>query len=535
MAGLTRPVSLAHLLLALLAAAASGGAALSQPLPPLPRIQAFAAVAPEARTTRVGGPPVTYFASLVNGTGAPLTRCFPTAASWPAGMTYQTTNAQNQLTGSPNTPADLPAGGVQGFLIAVPAAATAGSQRTTPEFHCQQGLSTLVPSISATTTTTATASADIIAVGVTASGDGVARTTAGGVAFLAASAINIGAGGAMDVVATGGDQLPTPGQFTVCETNPQTGQCLGFSPQASVRTNFAAGETKTFTAFLQVPPGTGVPFWPDLLRVRLVFTAVNGGHRAAETSAAVATPAPSGASIGPGLWAAWFEQSDGQAAAAIFGQWANGRMLFLGGPGLWGAPTAGWVLSLNGAFSGTAYSAPPGNLMFTSGAPSTSPLTGTISPRFSFEGAFGPGGPGARSGRFRSVFDGATTDFQTSAAALAGDYDILAGTTDIGEMTISASGSWTGRFSVSGSTNCQWSGPFAQESGRNFFTATMAFQQAASACAASFNGRTWSGWVSQAGLTSTGQPSLIGVVTDEAGPTPVGGPFVFNRKTTVRR
>jgi hypothetical protein len=79
-----------------------------------------AAVLPSSRSVEVGGTPATAFATIINSGSSAATGCaIVPVTSVPASFLYQTTNpATNALTGSPNTPVAIAAGGSQSFLIA---------------------------------------------------------------------------------------------------------------------------------------------------------------------------------------------------------------------------------------------------------------------------------------------------------------------------------------------------------------------------------------------------------------------------------
>ncbi len=494
------------------------------------RLAVYGAIAPQARAGQVGGAPLTFFLRMINSTATPLTGCRPVFPMLPTGATYQTVNDLNQLTGTANTPADVAAGGQQGFLLAIPTA-TAASGGYAPEFQCTQGSSTLTPALGALYTISSASTPDVVAISATTSADGVARiATIGGAAAMAVAGVNIGAAGSVIVAPSSNAYLLTPAAYTVCETNAATGQCLA-APAAQVTVNYAAGQLRTFTVFAQAPANSGIPFWPDAQRMHLTFL-TSTGLTVGDTSAAITAPAPD-VPPGPGLWLGRFEEGDTRTSLSLFGVWPNGKMLFWGSNGIWGGVGSEWMLSLQGQFTPGQY-AGAGNLFRASNPLAQSPLAGAFKHRLSFDGAYGQSTTG-HTGRFRAVFDGVTTDYATSVIDLVGTYDVLNGvnsTTVIGEATIRGDGTWTGRYTVSGSTNCLWSGPFLQEAGRNFFTITQTFQGVLVNCPSTINSRTFTGFAAITALQTNGAEILNAFVTQEtvANPSFNSLPFRLRRK-----
>jgi hypothetical protein len=128
-------------------------------------------------------------------------------------------------------------------------------------------------------------SADIVALAATSQNDGVVRVT--GAPMLGSFAIatdNLGAAAPITVAAeTGIDTLPVT--VTLCETNPQSGQCLQ-APSASVTTTIASNATPTFAIF--VSASGPVSFDPTANRIFVTFADSTNAVRG-ETSVAVET------------------------------------------------------------------------------------------------------------------------------------------------------------------------------------------------------------------------------------------------------
>jgi len=114
---------------------------------------------------------------------------------------------------------------------------------------------------------------DIVMIGDTLSNDGVARigTTGPRAALMTMAAVNIGGPAANFIVVpevTDFSRLQAGYRPTICETD-GTGQCLG-SEDTFVRiAEWPTDEIRLFAVRLRVPPQNGVPFYPDLLRLRV--------------------------------------------------------------------------------------------------------------------------------------------------------------------------------------------------------------------------------------------------------------------------
>src|SRR5262249_12932120 len=105
------------------------------------------------------------------------------------------------------------------------------------------GVNTLLLTFSATPVP------DMIAVGLTPSNDGYSRTGGpSGTGIFVVAATNIGSGGPLTARGRSSDAA-MPLTATVCQTNPNTGQCLS-PPSSSVTTTINSHQDTTWTAFL---------------------------------------------------------------------------------------------------------------------------------------------------------------------------------------------------------------------------------------------------------------------------------------------
>lgn len=253
-----------------------------------PTIVLAAAVLPGSRSVQVGTP-ATAFATIINpGPGTATACALSPGVSLPASFTFQTTNpATNQVTGTPDTPVDIPAGASQSFVFALTPTAPIAPTTVALSFDCAN--TAPAPSIPGVNTLLLSADTnpipDIVALAATSPNDGIVRLPgATGAASFAVATANVGAAGTLTAAAdTGGASLPLG--LAVCETNPATGQCVS-AVGSGVTTQIGAGATPTFAIFLT---GAGaIPFDPAANRIFVRFRDSGGVTRGA-TSVAVRT------------------------------------------------------------------------------------------------------------------------------------------------------------------------------------------------------------------------------------------------------
>jgi hypothetical protein len=248
----------------------------------------LAAVLPVSRSVQVNNT-ATVFATIINSGTTTASACsIAPIGGLPLTSLYQTTNpATNALTGTDDTPVDIPAGGSQSFVIALTPTATIAPTDVQFSFACSNanpapiniGLTTLLLSGSASLTP------DVVALAATATNDGTLHLPgASGTAAFATATVNVGAGGTITASTnTGSAMLPLT--LTICQSNPANGQCLA-PPAASVMTTINANATPTFSIF-----GTAsgaIPFDPANSRVFVTFSDSGNAVRG-ETSVAVET------------------------------------------------------------------------------------------------------------------------------------------------------------------------------------------------------------------------------------------------------
>ncbi len=249
-----------------------------------------ASVLPSSRSVKDGST-ATAFATIINTGSTTASDCAVGLGTNIGGaFTYQTTNSSsNASTGSANTPIDVPAGGVQSFVLSLTPGTTFAATDIDLQFYCatagmapiDTGLDTLLLGSSATSTP------DVVALSATPSGDGILDIQGtGGSAAFALATVNVGSAASGDLtVSAGTGSASLPLSFTLCQTSPSTGQCAA-TPAGSVSASFPAEATPTFSVFVQAS-GT-VAFDPANNRI-FVKISDSAGNIRGETSVAVRT------------------------------------------------------------------------------------------------------------------------------------------------------------------------------------------------------------------------------------------------------
>jgi hypothetical protein len=255
-----------------------------------PRAALVSSVLPISRSVQVGGT-ATAFATLINTGDVTATGCgISPATSVSADFSFQTTDpATNALTGSPNTPAEIPSDGLQSFVLAFSPTAPFPATDTQLNFACSNtepassvtGLNTLLLSASDTPVP------DIVALAATPTGDGTVHLAgASASAAFSVATVNVGSSGVVSVSAdTAGLALPV--ELSMCETEPGTGICLA-PPAVDGTTSIAAGATPTFSVF--VTARGEVPFDPAVNRLFVRFRDPGQLTRGATSVALTTTP-----------------------------------------------------------------------------------------------------------------------------------------------------------------------------------------------------------------------------------------------------
>ena len=500
---------------ALLAASALGSAS----------AQLFAAIAPEARSAQIGGPDVTLFVTAINNTDETLTQCQPVAEFF-EGLTFQTVDSANQLTGSANTPVTLNPRQTQGFVIALPTTQVQLG-RLVARVECAELNSVRQFAIGATINIVERDLADIIAIGQTPSADGVVRIPEpGGTEVFAVAGVNIGAAANVDVTARGTDYMPSVSRFSVCETG-KDGACLQ-PPSQAVNVDFGSGEVRTFSVFSQAGPDAGVPFMPDLQRVRLVFEDTEGGWEVGAASAALTAPAPQTPtnSNRAGIYAAYYSRPDGDTVRIDQGfvliddfralSWGARPSIFGGHSGEW-LLGGMWNTSINQETGTYSYNGQFLTTGFDRGFSQADFATDVDAGR-GFTGEIGPSNerpdlaPASETVNVRAAYDGFLSNAPTPYEDMVGDWHIISGSSIIGELEVRENATMSGRFTTGTISNCFFVGDFVQSSNiENMFQLEMRFQTSAVGCASFFNGEAYRG---------------LAFVGTDARPVPVDAPMI---------
>lgn len=252
----------------------------------------LAALAPGARAGATGAT-ATIFAVVLNIGETTQTNCrigLDEAYSGDAPLVvgFQTASPSNALTGAPDTPVDIPAGGAQNFVVSLTPSAPFEGRDIALRFACDDASAPVLAGVNTIFFSASDAPPpDLVAIAVTPSGDGVMRIgEPAGTGVMAAAAVNIGAPADIVASADTGDYA-WPVSLTLCETEP-TGACKAPPTAAGLPVSFGPGEVRTFSVFAVADDRLGVPLMPDIARVFLRFAAA--GAPAGAASAALAAP-----------------------------------------------------------------------------------------------------------------------------------------------------------------------------------------------------------------------------------------------------
>jgi len=259
----------------------------SSTVSPVPLVSS---VLPTSRSVSVGDT-ATAFATIVNPSPNTARDCSISMSGdlTNADFFFQATDPlSNAPIGEANSPATIPAGGLQSFVFGITPQVDFDPTEVELGFGCRNstaassfvGLNTLLLSA------TQGAVADVIALAATIANDGIVRvdpvTNAG--AFSVAS-INVGSGDSLQVTAdTGLAVLPV--ELSVCQTDTNTGQCMNPTVPTTepISVEIGANETPTFAVF--AASTEAIPLDPANSRVFIRFQDTNGLTRGA-TSVAV--------------------------------------------------------------------------------------------------------------------------------------------------------------------------------------------------------------------------------------------------------
>jgi hypothetical protein len=245
-----------------------------------------AALLPTSRSVQAPSGVASAFATIINVSQSAAVQCrLSPRTTVPGTFIYQTTNAANQLVGTPNTPVDVAPSGSQNFFFAFTPSGAFGPADVQINFVCDQSAAAIVTGLTTLRLVAATSPVpDVIALAATVGNTGIVDVPGNGTltgAFSVATA-NVGEAGTLTVSAdTGGATVPVT--LSVCQTDAQ-GACIA-GPLPSVTLSIPNGATPTFAVFAS---GQGVPIAFDPASTR-IFLRVNdaGGIERGSTSVAV--------------------------------------------------------------------------------------------------------------------------------------------------------------------------------------------------------------------------------------------------------
>lgn len=250
------------------------------------------AVLPISRSVKINLP-ATAFVTILNTGATPATNVSIAVKdqTLPVAFTYQTINASNQVTGSPNTPVTIPPGSGQSFIITLQSPVVINP--TEVEFVFAGSNTLLVGTIPGVNTLQFSVSrppaADVVALAATLANDGIVNIPgATGTGVFSVTTVNLGDSEQITVTEDTGT-VTLPISPTMCQTNPATGCCQQgcvVPTETSVTTTIGATQTPTFAFFVK---GTDtVPFDPAGNRIFVRFK--NGSNKVrGATSVAVRT------------------------------------------------------------------------------------------------------------------------------------------------------------------------------------------------------------------------------------------------------
>jgi hypothetical protein len=248
-----------------------------------------AAILPSSSTMRIGAPAV-LLASMVNTGAETLQNCrIGLLAGSPSGLTldYQTIDpSTNAPTGLRDSPVTIKADQGRNFLVSLHGSAPFATPALPLDFQCDgTPRAAIVPGVDTVDLRLAsTPVAEITALAATATDDGILHLRNGGTAAFSLAGVNLGVTAPITVSAAP-DSDGSSVEVTICRTEASRGACLA-APAASVSLDWVAGETPTFSIFLQ---SVGAPSpAPDTSRIFVRFEDAEGGLDGS-TSVAVET------------------------------------------------------------------------------------------------------------------------------------------------------------------------------------------------------------------------------------------------------
>lgn len=261
------------------------------------------AVLPTARSVGVNATASAYLSAAVYSLTETATGCRiePDTSVSAGTFQYQETNpASNALIGAPNPVFDLSPATFRSFALFLSMPDAFGPVEVAFAIACDAGgQSVSKPALNTLLfATSASPVVDAVAVAATPSNDGVLRSAANAPAAFSVAVANFAAvAGGLGAFVTDTSKLLSFDRLTICQTNPQTGQCLATPVPGGTLFTLASAGTKTgsptdnatFSVF--VTSSVGIPFDPHDNRILVEFKDFFGVVRG-RTSVAITVTEP---------------------------------------------------------------------------------------------------------------------------------------------------------------------------------------------------------------------------------------------------
>ncbi len=249
----------------------------------------YSALLPTARAVQVGGT-ASAFVTIANASGNPQTACgISPLTSVTADFLYQETDpSTNALTGTADTPVDIPAGASQTYAIFLEPTAAFAPTIIDFDYSCASGAA--ATTIAGVNTLLLYASdtpvPDIVALAASSPPGQVVLDAVSTAGAFSVATVNVGASAVLNISAT----TSTDATLRWCETDPGLGTCINPTTPTSSPLDVAigAGETPTFAVFA-FGSATPIPFDPAANRVYFQVRD-DGGNLVGETSVAISGP-----------------------------------------------------------------------------------------------------------------------------------------------------------------------------------------------------------------------------------------------------
>jgi hypothetical protein len=253
----------------------------------------FAATLPSSRSVMVGGIASAYATMINAGAGVGYGCTLTLGSDIPAILTsWETSLINNEIISDPDPSVNIAPGSFATWAFRIVSLTPISPTDVELRYECANapptdvliGINTLLLSVTSKLTP------DIVAIAVTATGDGILRIDGSGAsAAFATATVNVGLGGTITASARKSFILPGMSPIlSICQTDPLSGACTSdIGP--SVTTTIDSDDTPTFSVF--VTAEGPIPLDPANFRIFIEFTdsedQVRGSSSVAVTTEAV--------------------------------------------------------------------------------------------------------------------------------------------------------------------------------------------------------------------------------------------------------